>query len=97
MVLSPVALADFYQKSPVDLKADQVLEVVSKLGPCAMVGLIVDTCHATHICSPATTHKKLNELETLGLITSRIPYDARCRELNITKRGRERLQTWGKL
>lgn len=97
MVINPVALADYYAKSPVDLKADQVLEVVSKLGPCVTVGIVIDTCHATNICSPATTHKKLNELEVLGLITSRVPHDARCRELSITKRGRERLQTWGRL
>lgn len=95
--MSPLQLARFYAKSPIDLKGDQVLETISKLGPGSpLVGEVVTTCHMSNISSPATTYKKLDELETLGLIGSRTPNDARCRQVFITEQGRKRLQAWGK-
>jgi DNA-binding MarR family transcriptional regulator len=96
--MSPLQLASFYAKSAIDFKGDQVLEVISKLGPKTLVGEIVGTCNKNNIASPATTHKKLTELEARGFVTSRVPSsDYRCREVSITKRGTERLQNWGKM
>ena len=97
MKITPMSLRDFYKQHGHDLTCDQLLEMIKQLGPGITVGKVINIALAEDISSPATTFKKLKELESAELIKSEIPpNDTRCRQLAITEKGLSRLKEWGK-
>jgi len=94
---SPLSVMDFYRAKGLDLTCDQILAMIKELGPGTTVEKVVDVADEEGISSRATTFKKLKALEKAGFISSIIPEDdQRYRLLAVSRKGRDRLQGWGR-
>jgi DNA-binding MarR family transcriptional regulator len=94
--MKPQDLLNYYKDSSLDLTADQVLQELINLGPTAVQPVIM-ACEAKKISSPATTYKKIDELEASGMIYKGVdPKDSRIRILSVCVKGEERIKKWGK-
>lgn len=94
--MKPQSLVKYYKKNGLDLVADQVLQEVVLKHP-VRVQQIVTSCLAKGISSQATTHKKLNDLTKVGLLSKQVDlYDNRVHILQVTEKGLLRLKKWGK-
>jgi DNA-binding MarR family transcriptional regulator len=77
--------------------SDQVLALIADQGPKVTVGAIVHAAYEKGVSSPATTHKKINQLVEHELIRrAGDSKDHRKRFLTIAAKGSSRLEGWGK-
>jgi len=66
--MRPLRVLSLQREHDLDFVADCVLDLLSDYPKATPTQTIVDECNKDKVSSPATTHKKLNQLKKLGLV-----------------------------
>jgi DNA-binding MarR family transcriptional regulator len=95
--MRPLRVLSLHQERGMDFVADCVLDLLSDYPKATPTQTIVDECLKDKVSSPATTHKKLNQLKKLGLVEEYAhpdDKDARKRYIKVSAEGMKYLTQW---
>jgi Fe2+ or Zn2+ uptake regulation protein len=95
--MRPLKVVSLQKAHSMDFVADCVLDLVSDFPKPVPTQTLVDECLKDKVSSPATTHKKLNQLKKLGLVEDFVhpeDKDRRKRFVQISKHGIAYLNKW---
>lgn len=96
--MTPIQTWQFLLTTKVDLKAWLILELLSKCQEKTMMTDLVNEASRTRLSSPATTYKCIASLRKKGFVVQKkyANQDERITYINITAKGRDLLEEWGK-
>jgi DNA-binding MarR family transcriptional regulator len=95
--MRPLKILQLQKEHGLDFVADCVLDLLSDFPKATATQTIVDECAKDKVSSPATTHKKLNQLKGMGFVeTVDHPNDKDKRKcyIKVSGKGMEYLTNW---
>jgi Fe2+ or Zn2+ uptake regulation protein len=95
--MRPLRVLGLQRQHEMDFVSDCVLDLLSDFPKATPTQTIVDECNKDKVSSPATTHKKLNQLKKLGLIdvvTHPADKDGRKCYIKVSSTGMAYLTKW---
>ena len=95
--MRPLRVLSLQREHDLDFVADCVLDLLSDFPKATPTQIIIDECAKDKVSSPATTHKKLNQLKKLGLVeVVAHPEDKDGRKcyIKVSKQGMNYLTKW---
>lgn len=97
--MRPLRVLSLQKDHGLDFVADCVLDLLSDYPKATPTQTIVDECAKDKVSSPATTHKKLNQLKKMGfveVVDHHADKDKRKCYIRVGSKGMEYLTQWEK-
>ena len=95
--MRPLKILQLQKEHGLDFVADCVLDLLSDFPKATATQTIVDECAKEKVSSPATTHKKLNQLKKMGFVEAvdhPADKDKRKCYIKVSSKGMEYLTKW---